>query len=57
MTFREVMQKLGLWNSAQRDTYKALSHMTDRELQDIGLNRGDIMRLINEVGKKEVNDE
>ena len=57
MTFREVMQKLGLWNSAQRDTYKALSRMTDRELQDIGLNRGDIMRLINEVGKKEVNDE
>lgn len=52
MTFREVMRKLGLWNSAQRDTYKALSRMTDRELQDIGLNRGDIMRLISEVGQQ-----
>jgi len=49
MTFREVLKRLGLWTKAQNDTYRQLSRMTDRELQDIGLSRGDITRLIEEM--------
>lgn len=52
MTFREVMKKLGIWSSAQRDTYRQLARLTDKELNDIGLNRGDIMRLVNETEDK-----
>jgi uncharacterized protein YjiS (DUF1127 family) len=49
MTFREVMKKLGMWTSVQRETYKVLSRMTDHELRDIGLCRGDINRLVEEM--------
>jgi len=49
MTFREVLKRLGIWSSAQRDTYKQLASMTDKELNDIGLSRGDILRLIKEM--------
>lgn len=49
MTFREVMKKLGIWNSAQRETYRQLSRMTDYELKDIGLSRAQIIALINEM--------
>lgn len=33
------------WKDA-RETYKVLSKLTDRELDDIGLNRGDIDSLV-----------
>lgn len=49
MTFREVLNKLGIWDSVQRRTYKELASMTDDELNDIGLCRGDILRLVNET--------
>ena len=49
MTFREVLKKLGIWNSTQNATYKQLSRMTDYQLKDIGLTRGDITRLIDEM--------
>jgi len=49
MTFREVMKKLGLWTNAQRDTYKVLAQMSDNELRDIGLCRGDINLLVEEM--------
>ncbi len=35
---------LSAWNDA-RATRKALSALTDRELEDIGLSRGDISRV------------
>ena len=53
MTFREVMKRLGIWTSAQRDTYKQLSRMTDYELKDIGLSRAQIIQLINEMDEEE----
>jgi len=49
MTYRDVLKKLGLWTASQRRTYKELASLTDFELNDIGLNRCDIMRLVNEV--------
>jgi len=52
MTFREVLKKLGMWNKAQRDTYKQLATMSDKDLLDIGLNRGDILRLVKEMGEE-----
>jgi len=52
MTFREVMKRLGIWSCAQRDTYEVLAGMTDAQLKDIGLCRGDIMRLVEEAEDK-----
>lgn len=49
MTFREVMKKLGMWTKAQRETYKVLAGMNDNQLKDIGLCRGDVTRLIEEM--------
>ena len=49
MTFRQVMRKLGMWDSAQRETYKMLAGMSDHMLKDIGLCRGDVNRLIDEM--------
>jgi uncharacterized protein YjiS (DUF1127 family) len=57
MTFREVLQKLGMWDSVQRKTYRELASMTDRELWDIGLSRGQITHLINEMANKENDDD
>ena len=34
------------WNDA-RNTYKALSKLTDRQLDDIGLNWGDVEKMSN----------
>jgi len=56
MTFREVLHKLGLWDSVQRKTYKELASMTDKELWDIGLSRGEITYLINQMAKENKND-
>jgi len=39
-----VFARLSAWNDA-RLTRKALSRLTDRELDDIGLTRGDITRM------------
>jgi uncharacterized protein YjiS (DUF1127 family) len=39
-----VLAKVGAWNDA-RVTRKALSTLSDRELDDIGLSRGDIDRI------------
>jgi len=51
MTFRQVLRALGIWSSIQRDTYRELAKMNDKQLKDIGLCRGDIMRLIEEAGE------
>lgn len=53
MTFREVMRRLGIWSCAQRDTHRVLASMTDVQLKDIGLCRGDIMRLVEEAALTE----
>ncbi len=53
MTFREVMRKLGMWDKAQRDTYKQLARMSDKDLKDIGLCRGNINGLIEEMAGKD----
>ncbi len=39
-----VVASFSAWNDA-RKTRKALSRLTDRELDDIGLSRGDIMNI------------
>ncbi|MFO6465650.1 DUF1127 domain-containing protein [uncultured Jannaschia sp.] len=39
--FANVLGRIVAWND-RRVTTKALSHLTDRELNDIGLDRGDI---------------
>jgi uncharacterized protein YjiS (DUF1127 family) len=39
-----IVAMLGEWNDA-RVTRKALSKLSDRELDDIGLNRGDVERM------------
>ncbi len=56
MTFRQVMKKLGIWDNAQRETYKVLAGMSDHMLKDIGLCRGDVNRLINEMSEDNKND-
>lgn len=40
-TFTSLFGALAAWNDA-RSTRNALSTLSDRELEDIGLNRGDI---------------
>lgn len=42
--FRNTIEALRAWNDA-RVTRKELSRLTDRELDDIGLARGDINRI------------
>ena len=42
--FPGMLGALAAWNDA-RVTRKALSRLTDRELEDIGLTRGDIDRI------------
>jgi len=34
---------------ARRDTHNQLSAMTNRQLADIGINRGDIKRIVSEM--------
>jgi uncharacterized protein YjiS (DUF1127 family) len=41
LSFRRIAGAVVAWNDA-RVTRKALSALTDRELEDIGLTRGDI---------------
>jgi len=53
MTFCEVMKRLGMWNKVQRAAYKELAQLSDHELKDIGLCRGDINRLIEEMGEEQ----
>lgn len=36
------------WN-ARRQTSRELHSMTDRELNDIGISRGDIARIVSEI--------
>ncbi len=43
--FWRYMNYLGTWR-AHRHTIKQLNKLTDRELNDIGINRSDIDRLI-----------
>jgi uncharacterized protein YjiS (DUF1127 family) len=40
----DVVGRLAAWNDA-RVTRNALSRLSDRELEDIGLNRGDIEEI------------
>lgn len=41
---RRLIASASSWND-KRITRKALSRLSDRELEDIGLNRGDIDRI------------
>ena len=44
--FSRIVEMLISWND-RRATRNALAHLSDRELDDIGLNRGDIDRVAN----------
>lgn len=41
---------LNLWTLDQRVTYNQLARMNDRELRDIGINRSDIWRIVEDMG-------
>ncbi len=43
--FQRLVASISAWNDA-RLTRKALSQLSDRQLEDIGLTRGDIDRLL-----------
>lgn len=38
-----------VWTKQQRRVYNELSSMKDRELNDIGISRCDILRIVNEM--------
>ena len=38
-----------VWTKQQRRVYNELSSMKDRELNDIGIGRCDILRIVNEM--------
>ena len=40
---------LNVWTAEQRRTYRELSALTDRELNDIGLARCDLRDLVNDL--------
>lgn len=44
--FSRIVEMLISWND-RRATRNALTHLSDRELDDIGLSRGDIDRVAN----------
>jgi uncharacterized protein YjiS (DUF1127 family) len=44
----KLLRKL-IWSSRQRKTYNELTSMTDKELNDIGLGRCEILRIVNEM--------
>ena len=41
MTFKSIASKLSSWRR-YRDSIRELSRLTDRELNDLGISRGDI---------------
>ena len=43
--FKRYLNYLKTWR-AHRDTIKALNRLSNRELKDIGLTRGDIDRMV-----------
>jgi uncharacterized protein YjiS (DUF1127 family) len=51
-TFKTITEKLAAWRR-YRDAVKELSHLTDRELSDIGIRRGDIETLARQSAMKE----
>ena len=42
--FRNIMKKYNSWNQ-YRETYAELSHLSNRELNDLGIARGDIKSI------------
>ena len=44
-TFKTISEKLSAWRR-YRDAVRELSQLTDRELSDIGIRRGDIEDLV-----------
>ena len=44
-TFKTISEKLSAWRR-YRDAVRELSQLTDRELNDIGIRRGDIETIV-----------
>ena len=44
-TFKSISEKLAAWRR-YRDAVRELSQLTDRELSDIGIRRGEIETLV-----------
>ena len=44
-TFKSISDKLSTWRR-YRDAVRELSQLTDRELSDIGIRRGDIETIV-----------
>ena len=52
MTFKSISQKLAAWRR-YRDAVRELSQLSDRELSDIGVRRGDIETLVRQSVMKD----
>lgn len=50
-TFKTISEKLLSWRR-YRDAVRELSQLTDRELSDIGIRRGDIETIVRELVAK-----
>ena len=51
-TVKSIAQKLAAWRR-YREAVRELSHMSDRELTDIGIRRGDIENIVRQSVMKE----
>ncbi len=51
-TLKTITEKLAAWRR-YRDAVKELSQLTDRELSDIGIRRGDIETIVRQSVMKE----
>ena len=51
-TLKSISEKLAAWRR-YRDAVKELSQLTDRELSDIGIRRGDIETIVRQSVMKE----
>jgi uncharacterized protein YjiS (DUF1127 family) len=51
-TLKTISEKLAAWRR-YRDAVRELSQLSDRELSDIGIRRGDIENLVRESVMKE----
>ena len=51
-TLKSISEKLAAWRR-YRDAVRELSQLTDRELSDIGIRRGDIETIVRQSVMKE----
>ncbi len=53
-TLKTISEKLAAWRRRYREAVRELSQLSDRELSDIGIHRGDIEHIVRQSVMKEV---